>query len=199
MVANSQALWNQFRAGNSEAFGKIAQLHYRPLFNYGLRLTSDPDLVHDCIQQLYLELWEKKDSVSETEFVKTYLLRALRNKVVKELIRLKKLRQAGELAFETISEPSIEFTLIQNEHQLQQVQQLNQVINQLSKRQQEILYLRFYQNLEYEDISQIMGITKQSAANLLHRTIKDMKRSWNFLSFFFLNIFHWRFKMIILN
>ena len=164
----------------------MAQAYYRPLYHYGLRLCSDSDLVHDCIQELFLDLWERRNSMAQIEFVKTYLLRALRNKVIQESIRLKKIKEAEELAFENMSEPSAESRMVENEHQLQQIKQLNLHISQLTKRQQEIIYLRFYQNMEYEEIAKIMELTKQSVANLLHRTIKDIRNKWPLSSFLLL-------------
>ncbi|MFN8346098.1 MAG: sigma-70 family RNA polymerase sigma factor [Spirosomataceae bacterium] len=173
------------RVDDKNAFGHLAQTYYRPLYHYGLRLCTDSDLVHDCIQELFLELWERRHSMTEIEFVKTYLLRALRNKVIKESIRLKKIKEAEELAFEAMSEPSVESRIVENEHHIQQIKQLNLHISQLTKRQQEIIYLRFYQNMEYEDISNIMELTKQSVANLLHRTIKDIRDNWSLPSLLF--------------
>jgi RNA polymerase sigma-70 factor (ECF subfamily) len=51
-----------------------------------------------------------------------------------------------------------------------------QAIDQLSNRQKEIIYLKFYQNLSYEEVSEIMNINYQVARNLLHQAIKAMRK-----------------------
>ncbi len=171
----NRSLWNQLRLGDKTAFERLVLIHYRPLYNYGLRLCSDAELIHDCIQELLLYLWEKREVLPETEYVRTYLLHALRNKVIRENLRLRKLRDVEELAFEQAFEPPIEAKIVETEQYDQMIRQLNAVVNNLSRRQREVIYLRFYQNLSYEDIAGIMELSKQSVANLLHRSMKDIR------------------------
>lgn len=178
-------LWLKFKSGDAAAFGELAQVHYRALYNYATKFSSDPEFIRDCIQELYLELWERRSFLSETAFVKSYLLKALRHKLIKESVRLKRFKEPKELSFDADeTDLSIESLIIENEHLKHQIQRLNQIISHLTKRQQEIIYLRFYQNLENEDIAQIMSLGRQSVANLLYRTIKEIKDIWMPAEFF---------------
>jgi RNA polymerase sigma-70 factor (ECF subfamily) len=172
-------LWINFKAGDPDAFGQLAQVHYRALFNYGTRFSADSDFVKDCIQELYLELWERRTFLSETSFVKSYLLKALRHKLIKESIRLKRFHESPDVAFDTdAASPSLEADIIDSENVMGILKKLNHIVASLTKRQQEIIYLRFYQNLENEDIAKIMGLGRQSVSNLLYRTIREIKENW---------------------
>ena len=172
-------LWKRFKAGDSGALGALAQVHYRALYNYATKFSSDPDFIRDAIQELYLELWERREHLSETAFVKSYLLKALRHKLIKESIRLKRFQETGNVFFDTEQEDlPIESQIIAEENYIFQSSRLNHIIALLSKRQQEIIYLRFYQNLENDDISNIMGLGKQSVANLLYKTLKEIRQIW---------------------
>ncbi|TKT87488.1 RNA polymerase sigma factor [Dyadobacter frigoris] len=178
-------LWLKFKSGDAAAFGELAQVHYRALYNYATKFSSDPEFIRDCIQELYLELWERRSFLSETAFVKSYLLKALRHKLIKESVRLKRFKEPKELSFDADeADLSIESLIIENEHLKHQIKRLNQIVSHLTKRQQEIIYLRFYQNLENEDIAQIMSLGRQSVANLLYRTIKEIKDIWMPAEFF---------------
>lgn len=182
-------LWQRFKAGDSEALGQLAQMHYRALYNYATKFSSDPDFIRDSIQELYLELWERRDFLSETAFVKSYLFKALRHKLIKESIRLKRFHEPQAAFLETDpSDPSIETNIIEDEHIRFQNGHLKHIISLLSKRQQEIIYLRFYQNLDNEDIAGIMGLSRQSVSNLLYRTLKEMKEIWAPAELFWLSI-----------
>ncbi|MCE7064709.1 RNA polymerase sigma factor [Dyadobacter sp. CY326] len=172
-------LWQRFKAGESAALGQLAQVHYRWLYNYATKFSSDPDFIRDAIQELYLELWERRDNLSETAFVKSYLLKALRHKLIKESIKLKRFQEPGQAIFDSACEDMpIESQIIADENSHFQTSRIKGIIKLLSKRQQELIYLRFYQNLDNEDIANIMGLGRQSVANLLHRTLKDIRQIW---------------------
>lgn len=178
-------LWLRFKSGDAVAFGELAQVHYRALYNYATRFSADTEFIRDCIQELYLELWERRTFLSETAFVKSYLLKALRHKLIKESVRMKRFKEPKELLFDAAeADLSVESIIIESEHQKHQIERLNQIVSHLTKRQQEIIYLRFYQNLENEDIAQIMSLGRQSVANLLYRTIKEIKEIWMPAEFF---------------
>ncbi|HEY1199844.1 MAG TPA: sigma-70 family RNA polymerase sigma factor, partial [Niastella sp.] len=59
-----------------------------------------------------------------------------------------------------------------------------QALGQLSNRQKEIIYLKFYQELNYDEVSEIMNINYQAARNLLYQSIKSLKKLLTTLTFF---------------
>ncbi|GGB80827.1 RNA polymerase sigma factor [Dyadobacter sediminis] len=172
-------LWRRFKAGESEALGQLAKVHYRTLYNYALKFSSDPDFIRDSIQDLYLDLWERRDFLSETAFVKSYLMKALRHKLIKESIRLRRFHEPIPVYADfEIANGSVEADMIEDEQNCYIASRLKHIIDGLTKRQQEIIYLRFYQNLSNEDIAMIMGLGRQSVSNLLYRTLKEIKEIW---------------------
>ena len=185
-------LWLKFKAGDSAALGQLAQIHYRALYNYATKFSNNPDFIRDCLQELYLELWERRAFLSDTAFVKSYLFKALRHKLIKESTRLKRFQEPREAIFDVhATDLSIESQIIENEILTHQSKRLTNAISRLSKRQQEIIYLRFYQNLENEDIANVMGLGRQSVSNLLYRTLKEMKEIWIPVEFFWILICFW--------
>ena len=172
-------LWRQFKNGDPEALGKLAEMHYQALYNYGTKFTRDTEFIRDCIQELYVGLWEKRSSISETPFVKSYLFKSLRHRIFKESARIKRFQQPEDIAFDSSDiEHSVEAFIIKDDHERFQMAQLDRVISGLTNRQREVIYLRFYQGLEHETITEIMGLERQSLSNLLHRTLKEMKEQW---------------------
>lgn len=179
---NQQAAerWVRFKAGDAVAFGQLSEQFYRTLYNYGTRFTTDTELIRDCIQDLFFDLWSRRQQLSETAFVKAYLLKAFRHKLIK-VSQSAKRWQAEEdeidfLAYE--SEPSAEQLIILDEHRQQQVDHLQRLISQLTKRQQEIIYLRFYQQLDHDQIAEVMNLSRQGVSNLLYRSLKELKDNW---------------------
>lgn len=174
-----QELWQRFRAGDERALGELARVHYPSLYNYGLRLTTDSELVWDTIQDLFLELWDHRETIGNAVFVKTYLLKALRYKLLKILAHQSPIQFDESEPVNMPFSASIEEEIIDNELHNEQSRLLHQLMAGLNKRQQEVLYLRFYQNLDNHEIAQIMGMERQSVANLLYRTFKELRSQWS--------------------
>ena len=55
------------------AFSQLYDLHVRILFNYGLKLTLDKELLKDCIHDIFVKLYVKKDELGTIDNLKSYL------------------------------------------------------------------------------------------------------------------------------
>jgi RNA polymerase sigma factor (sigma-70 family) len=166
-------LWESFRKGDKDAFATLFRQYYEGLFRFGGKFTNDTELLEDCIQELFIELWQAK---SETPVlsVKAYLLKSLKYKLLKAFHQRGKslsLIDNGEAAFEW----SHEAFLISKEDDARKRQRVLDALDRLSNRQKEIIYLKYYQNLSYEEVSEIMNINYQVARNLLYQAIKSLK------------------------
>ncbi|MBV4358261.1 RNA polymerase sigma factor [Pinibacter aurantiacus] len=171
------ALWNDFRNGSSTAFSSIIKWYYKDLFRYGCKFTQDEHLVKDCIQNVFLSLWKNHATIGETEHVKFYLLTCLRRDIAKELKKGK-----TEISYDNFSSESFfdlglnaENRLVDREKSVELAKKIKETLKSLSKRQQEIIYLRFYMNADADKIAEIMEINHQSVYNLLHDALKKLK------------------------
>ncbi|MFC5410490.1 RNA polymerase sigma factor [Larkinella bovis] len=178
-LENEEFLWELFREGDKDALGNLARIYYRVLYNYAKKFSRDPEFIKDCIQELFLKLWDKRENISKTVSVRAYLFKAIRNTILDEVARLQRFQQAIEPSFDTNPmEPGIDEVWIENEMADYRITLLTEVIAQLSKRQQEIIYLRFYEGLTTQETAEIMGLGYQSVSNLLYRTLKELKEAW---------------------
>lgn len=170
-------LWNQFRAGKGEALGKLISHYYQDLYSYGSRFTTNEELLKDCIQEICLELWKNRRTISETDYVKFYLLKSLRRRLVKELQKKKPAQlDEGTLFYAGYDSELPRESLIIRDEQLKTLAlKMRKLLNQLSRRQQEVIYLRFYMDADINEIAAIMSVSKQSVYNHLHDSLKRLK------------------------
>ncbi len=176
-ASRDQNLWLAFRQGDEYAFGEIASKYYQSLYTYGARFSADREFVKDCIQELFIEMWERRDSIGDTDFIKFYLFKSLRRKIYRESNRKTGPSQETDLdyASENAGGTTIEEQIIALETREEKIRWVNQRILQLSKRQQEVIHLKFFEELDNESIAQIMSISKQSVTNLIHRSMTELK------------------------
>ena len=170
-------LWDEFRSGLKPSFERLMKVHYRSLFTYGTKFTKDTEFVKDCLQDLFMELWRTRKSLSSTLYVKSYLFKSIRNKICRELHKNRWHLHAQPIEdnYYFDVEFSIEHHLIREQTLRDTASKFSELLNKLPKRQKEIIYLRFYQNLDVPEIVQIMEINSQSVYNLLHKALANLR------------------------
>ncbi|MCK9412636.1 MAG: sigma-70 family RNA polymerase sigma factor [Prolixibacteraceae bacterium] len=168
-------IWDDFRKGSKVALETIYEDNYASLYHYGLKFTRDDDLVKDLIHELFIELIDSGLRLSMTDNIRFYLLKALRNKLLKQLSEnLKYANKIGDSAeFNIIV--SIERQLIIKEVEEEAQKRVIAAIKKLSVKQQEIIYLRFYRDLSYQEISALFDVNIQTVRNLMNRAINSLK------------------------
>jgi RNA polymerase sigma factor (sigma-70 family) len=170
-------LWSKFLHGNTCAFEKLMNRHYRDLLNYGTKFTGDKELVKDCIQDLFLTLWANRRTINTTHYVKYYLLKSLRRKLVKSLCgNINSYVNYNYVDFNAGFDEPVENKIILSENYFELSQKIRNLLASLSKREQEVIYLRFYADADYYEIAEIMCINRQSAYNLLHEALGKLKK-----------------------
>ncbi len=169
-------LWHAFRQGDETAFQQVYRLYARALLNYGNKIANDTPLIEDSIHDLFIELWQSRANLSDTDSIKFYLFRALRNKLARTRNR--------DLLFQATAiddlppmpdEFVIDANLIQSEEREHLYRQLRKSYERLTPRQQEALNLRFYQHFSNEEIAQIMGVNYQSACRFIYSALKTLR------------------------
>jgi RNA polymerase sigma factor (sigma-70 family) len=163
-------LWLAFRQGNERALEELYQRHFSSLGRYGLRIACDRSLVEDAIQDVFVDLWRRKEYLSEVQNVKFYLFRALRNQLSRNL-RHGALEDAEDIDdfLDYLSTLSSEQQSIVYETQQSRTQAIQMALSRLSNRQREAVHLRFYQGLSLDEAADVMGIPKQVVKNLLSK------------------------------
>jgi RNA polymerase sigma factor (sigma-70 family) len=175
-------LWESFRNGDRDAFATLFRRHYDGLYRYGCKFIGNPDQLEDSIQELFLELWQSK-SRTPVASVRAYLLKSLKYKILKTYRQRRLLPIVDD---NIVFEWSQEDRIIAGERDAENRDKVLKALGRLSNRQKEIVYLKYFQNLSYEEIGEVMNINYQVARNLLYQSIKSLKTMLAGLFIYFL-------------
>ncbi|CAN5265649.1 sigma-70 family RNA polymerase sigma factor [soil metagenome] len=176
-IPSDDDLWQLIREGQESAFTQLMERLFASLIHYGRKFSVDKDLVQDCVQDMLVDLWLRRTHPQPILSVRTYLFASVRHCISR---RARQNQRFGSLSDDVEETPftitfSVEETWIADEIDRERLHQLNLLMNQLPPRQKEIIYLRYYQGLEKEQIAAILDINYQSVSNLLHRALTNMR------------------------
>ncbi|MEP6713029.1 MAG: sigma-70 family RNA polymerase sigma factor [Ferruginibacter sp.] len=177
------SLWNQFKNGDEESFSAVFKNYYPDLFNYGCRITGNHVLVEDSIQELFLDIWRTKGK-ADILSLKAYIFKAFKFILIRMMAKNNKAELFIPVATENNFELSHENFIVNREQDAATKEKLEAAIQELSPRQKEIIYLKFYLNLNYEEVSDVMQINYQASRNLIYQAIKMLKKIISFYLFY---------------
>lgn len=178
--ADDSLLWQSLKRSEKAAYEILLKKYYPIVLNYGVRFYKDKEFVKDCVQDLFIEIWNRREYLADVVSVKSYLLQSIRKNIIRESSRLRWFREADKISddHDFDVEFDIETYLISREVENELLQKLRFELDKLTKRQREVIFLRFNQDLSYEEIAIIMDINYRSVVNLIHEAIKAIRKNW---------------------
>ena len=170
-------LWSRVQSGDMDALSVVYKKYYSDLYFYGLKCSGNKPLVEDSIQDLYIKLWNGRENIS-VKSIKPYLLTSLRRTLLDKLAsRSEQMKPEDNIPENFAPELSVEDVTIKIELDQEKLDNLERGLKLLTSRQKEIIYLRFYQELSYDEIADMMDIKYQSVRNSVYESIKLIKNN----------------------
>ncbi|MFC1223155.1 RNA polymerase sigma factor [Pedobacter sp. BG31] len=170
------ALWSRLLNGEEDALDQIYKVHFQSLYQYGMRMLHQEDEVKDCLHNLFVKLWENRKTLNPTTQIRYYLLAALRNTIVNHRTKeskYEKVEASDEYLFDLNF--TLESAYIRKEEINQKAVQLAAAMNQLTPRQKEIIYLKYFEELDYSQIAEIMDLTAKGTYKLSARALDALR------------------------
>lgn len=168
-------LLNAFIQGNNAAFSKLYNLHVNMLYNYGCRITTDMELLKDCIQEVFIKIYNKRTELDTVANFKSYIIISLKNKLCDESRKRVNLSDVSVDELDVISGYNVEKDYIATEKEMLDSVFITKMLNQLSPRQREAIVLYYIEEKKYDEICVLMDMNYQSVRNLIHRGISKLR------------------------
>lgn len=175
MELDEISLWNLFLEGDKEVLEVFYKRYYNLLYNYGLKLCDDRDLVQDFIQDVFLKLC-KSEKIGATISPKAYLLKSMRNVIFDYFAASKNCISMDDLTFRMPDDQlSYELFLRQNDGDLERETRLLAAVAQLVDSQKQILYLHYVKELSHKEIAEVLDVNVQSSMNSISRALSKLR------------------------
>lgn len=169
------ALWDDFLEGSETAYAYLYGKYAVTLYNYGYKIAQNRELTEDCLQDLFLTILETRERLGRTDSIKFYLMRALRREIVRKLTYEQRFNHEPDtldFAIEFYYEP----TWLDRQISSEQSALLLHKLNNLPARQKEALFLKYFDDLSYEEIAGVMGIEQTSVYKIVYKAIASLQK-----------------------
>jgi RNA polymerase sigma factor (sigma-70 family) len=169
---SDEEIWREFQAGNEQALGYVFQKNYTLLYRYGQKFGQHPEQVKDLVQELFLTLWKNRATLGPVQSIQSYLLVSFR----RLLLRSGKNQQKEAFLYDSIGQAEAVFHFQSDTFEGESSARVSEALNILPDQQREIIYLRFYNNLDFKEISEIMSLNYQTVRNYAHLGMQKLRK-----------------------
>ncbi|WP_200976019.1 RNA polymerase sigma factor [Echinicola sp. 20G] len=178
---HNEEAWQAFLKGDDEAIAQIYDENIDRLYNYGRQFTPNKAIVKDTIQDVFIQLIDDRKNLNVAKSVRAYLFSCLRRRLMETLKKDRKIidvdaEMVKNEAFYITVDPSSYF--IDSKLSLDQKKLLEQFCNELPIRQREIIMMRFFENMPYEEIAEVMGLANaKTVRTMMYRGLNKLSDS----------------------
>lgn len=182
-----KAHWVNITSGNKDSFFIFYNTLYRSLFQYGMVIAKDRELVKEAIHILFYELWEKHERLPiDVKDPKFYVFVWLKRIIFRQM----KMQQSSlESVRDEPFEESVEMQKIRIEEMIEREQNLYAAMAKLTKKQHHYIDLKFFQNKSYEEIALAENAAVRTVYNVIYEAIKSLKGNLTTILMLILNYY----------
>lgn len=168
----------RFKEGDETAFSFFYKYFINDLYAYGRSLGAEERYVMDAIQDVYLKVFFDQPHIESVEHFKFFLLRSLKNRLF-DLFKSKSFSKT-----DNINEDALNFSIkttvlddiIEEEDREIISIKIEKLLSILSPSQKEALYLRYMQDLDYSEISELMGKSEVAVRKLVSQAVIKIRK-----------------------
>lgn len=158
---------------------RIYNRHIDALLSYGIGLGFPRELIKDAIQDIFYKLSLKRRELEKVDNIKHYLFRMLKNRLLDLSKSTIQTQEIEEYQNTFVIRVTVLDRMIAREDSQAIAHKVESLLNRLTDRQREAVYLRFTQEMDYEEIASLLDISSQAARNLIFKAMRRMREQEN--------------------
>ncbi|HAH23410.1 MAG TPA: RNA polymerase sigma-70 factor [Prolixibacteraceae bacterium] len=165
-------LFDHLKEGDQIAFKALFQKYYSALCHFARQFLSDSEMAEETVQEFFVHLWEKRQSLNIETSVKHYFFRSIRNQCLNQL-QHQKIRQ--QYASKMMESAYQEIDPEQSYLEVDLVERIERSIESLPPKRQEIFRLSREQGLKYKEIANELNISVKTVEAQMGLALKHLR------------------------
>ncbi|MGA0900286.1 MAG: RNA polymerase sigma factor [Luteolibacter sp.] len=174
-------LMQRIAAGDHEAFRALIERHQDLVVGTVAKMLGNASEAEDISQQVFLRIWKSAKRYKPTAKFTTYLFTITRNLVFNEARRRKRRKEVSSNEIEANSHQEIsdadEYRPDRELERQELINMVNNAIKALPEQQRMAVVLRRYEQMPYEEIAEVLGISLSAVKSLLFRARASLRES----------------------
>lgn len=165
-------LYRKLKEGDEHAFKALFQKFYSAMCHFATQLLQDSEMAEETVQDLFVRIWEKRESLTIETSVKHYLFKSVRNQCLNQIQHQKIRKQYASRILE-LSHQEVDPEQYYMEVDL--IKRIERCIGSLPPKRQEIFRLSREQGLKYKEIAEELNISIKTVEAQMGLALKYLR------------------------
>lgn len=172
---SEQEYWQLISEGDKTAFEHVFKTWYQPLCNYGCSVIKDMDEAEEIVQNVFFNIWNKRQSLGITTSIKSYLYRAVHNDCLNR-IKHGKVRTMYAEDYRSRMNGGFEDSVsLIDAKELNK--RINEAIDELPEQCGLVFRLSRFEQLKYSEIADQLDISVKTVENHMGKALRILRES----------------------
>lgn len=172
MQTDDKALIESFQAGDDFAFVSLYNRYKGSIYTYCLKMLLDRELAQDVMQDTFLRIYENRERLLNTSSFRAWTFTIARNQCLNQFRRTNRLQPLDDKSINALPARATQSQVAALEKS-EQIALVNHCLGRLKPEYREVIILREYQNLSYEEIA---GVTRSTISAVKSRLFKARRK-----------------------
>ncbi len=165
--------FERIRQGDVKEYEKMFRTYYQALCNYACTFLKDPDEAEETVQQVFVNIWNKREQISITTTLQAYLYRAVNNASLNRL-RHEKVRNQHRDHVQAMQSPVVEHTA-QEVISRELSREISKAVESLPEKCRETFEMSRYEGLSYAEIAERHGVSIKAVEKQMGKALRILR------------------------
>ncbi len=173
MQQNEQPYWQLISQGDKKAYEQVFRSYYQALCNYASSLLKDMDEAEEVAQNVFYNIWNKRETLQVNASIKAYLYRAVHNDCLNRIKHRKVKTVYAEDYKNTMTGGFDDSSKLLDAKELNAL--INGAIDSLPEQCGLVFKLSRFEHLKYSEIAEQLQISVKTVENHMGKALKILR------------------------